>query len=389
MRLPEIFLAAASSLAVFVLGEIVLRLGGFSYPMFYAYDPQTGSKLRSGAAGWWRQEGEAYIKINSEGLRDREHEKIKPPNVVRIAVLGDSYAEALAVPLEKSFWSVMESRLQEKGVFGAKRAEAVNFGVSGYGTAQELMTLRHRVWSYSPDIVILAFTSGNDFRNNSPSLETDRLKPFFKLRDGRLELDDSFREDPSYKLKTGKLWGLYWALSARLRLFQFASLCKARWSQWGAARKLGEQGGGKREAGLDAVIYSGPKLPEWEEAWRVTEALIARFGKEVKAGGARFLLVSVSNGIQVHPDRSLRQEFMRRHGVKDLFYPETRLQSLARKEGFDFLPLAPRMLPYAEKKKAYLHGFANSALGEGHWNEEGHRLAGELIADSLAGPAQR
>ena len=68
----------------------------------------------------------------------------------------------------------------------------INFGVSGYGTAQELLTLRHYVWDYSPDIVLMAFLPGNDVRNNSKELEPEKLRPFFRLRDGELELDRSF-----------------------------------------------------------------------------------------------------------------------------------------------------------------------------------------------------
>ena len=30
-----------------------------------------------------------------------------------------------------------------------------------------------------------------------------------------------------------------------------------------------------------------------------------------------------------------------------------------------------------------MHGFANTKLGTGHWNETGHQLAGQLIADRL------
>ena len=35
-------------------------------------------------------------------------------------------------------------------------------GVSGYGTTQELVTLREKVWRYSPDMVLLAVTTNND-----------------------------------------------------------------------------------------------------------------------------------------------------------------------------------------------------------------------------------
>src|SRR6185437_4013403 len=94
-----------------VILEVFLRIAGYSYPVLTTTDPTFGVALRPRAEGWYRKEGEAYIRINSDGLRDKEHAKAKPANTVRIAVLGDSFAEALQVPQENTFWAVMEERL--------------------------------------------------------------------------------------------------------------------------------------------------------------------------------------------------------------------------------------------------------------------------------------
>jgi hypothetical protein len=52
--------------------EVGLRLAGISYPSFYTWDEYEGIALRPGTEGWYRGEGESYIRINSAGLRDRE-----------------------------------------------------------------------------------------------------------------------------------------------------------------------------------------------------------------------------------------------------------------------------------------------------------------------------
>src|SRR2546425_8622385 len=91
--------------------EIALRVSGYSYPEFYQPDQSRGYSLRPGMAGWYRKEGEAFVKVNSDGLRDREHSKTKPADAIRIAVLGDSYPEALPVAMEDAFWAVMETKL--------------------------------------------------------------------------------------------------------------------------------------------------------------------------------------------------------------------------------------------------------------------------------------
>jgi hypothetical protein len=161
-RLAEGLLVAMSAVAALAIGEAALRLGGFSYPQLYVTDEVTGSRLRAGAEGWSRGEGEVYVKISSQSLRDREHAVAKPPRTYRIAVLGDSYAEALQVPLEQAFWVLLPRELERCRFAGDRKIEPLNFGVSGYGTAQELLTLRQRAWDFSPDLVLLAFFPGND-----------------------------------------------------------------------------------------------------------------------------------------------------------------------------------------------------------------------------------
>ena len=41
------------------------------------------------------------------------------------------------------------------------------------------------------------------------------------------------------------------------------------------------------------------------------------------------------------------------------------------------------MQAYAEKNKIFLHGFDNTALGEGHWNLDGHKIASQIISKKV------
>ena len=86
-----------STLGAVLLCELVLRLAGISFPNYYRWDSELGSSLRPGAAGRWTREGGSFVRISSHGLRDREHAIDKPAGSYRIAVLGDSYAEAFQV----------------------------------------------------------------------------------------------------------------------------------------------------------------------------------------------------------------------------------------------------------------------------------------------------
>lgn len=85
----------------------------------------------------------ALIRINSKGFRDLERETTNPADVFRIAVLGDSFAKAFQVPVDNTFWAVLEREINNSrcNALGGKTAEVLNLGVSGYGTAQELVVI--------------------------------------------------------------------------------------------------------------------------------------------------------------------------------------------------------------------------------------------------------
>jgi hypothetical protein len=48
------------------------------------------------------------------------------------------------------------------------------------------------------------------------------------------------------------------------------------------------------------------------------------------------------------------------------------------------LHLAPAFQEYATKHQIFLHGFKDN-LGDDHWNQTGHRLAGNMLAEGLCG----
>ena len=377
-------IVAVSVAIALVLGELGLRVAGFAYPNFWEPDPLTGSKLRPGMEGWQKDEGQAYVKISSQGLRDREHPVAKPAGTYRIAVLGDSYAEAMQVDEERAFWWLLPERLQACHFAGGKKVETINFGVSGYGTGHELLTLQERVWQYSPDMVLLAFFPGNDVRNNSKALEGEK-RPYFSLKDGKLMLDAAFRDDPEFKEKQRIAEHRAWLQEARL--YQLLRRVKAgnvaqhfHNAPVAAALAAGQK---LTEPGLDEQVFLEPKDAKWQEAWSITDRLVEATNAEAKSHSARFVLAILSTPGSVFPDAQLRARYAASLGVKSLFYPEERLEALGRRDGFEVVALAPAMQRAADKKHVFLHGFPNTKPGFGHWNEAGHALAADLIARDL------
>ena len=97
-----------------VLIEIVLRVGGVSFPIFDAYDADRVLKLKPGKEGRYDKEGSGYLEINSRGYRDDEHTLQKPSDVFRIAILGDSFTEARQVEFEETYWKQLEAILNTR-----------------------------------------------------------------------------------------------------------------------------------------------------------------------------------------------------------------------------------------------------------------------------------
>jgi hypothetical protein len=370
--------------------EVGLRVSGYSHFNPSIVDPDLGFALRPNAEGWWRKEGVTYVRINGQGLRDHEHAITKPAGTFRIAVVGDSFAEAFQVPAEKAFWSVLEQKLQQcSASFAAgKKVEILNFGVSGFSTARELISLRKNAWQYSPDLVLLLVTTRNDVRDNSRTLTPyySAPLPYFVYRDGSLVLDDSLLKarngSLSFRLQQSYVGSMLNWLRQHSRLAGLIDAARDSY-QWRRQDIQNNKGPGA-EAGLNDEVFRPPGNTDWEEAWRITEGLIVKMRDEVTANGADFLVVTGSSGIQVSPDASSREAYMKRLGVGSLFYPDLRIKALGEQERFDVVTLAPLLLDFAVRNQVFLHG-AGETKGRGHWNEAGHRVVGELIAEKLCG----
>jgi len=375
-----------SALFSVLLLEAGLRVTGFECPVTTTRHPHRGYSNRPRAEWTQRAEGYATVRTNSRGYRDAEWASEKAPDTVRIAVLGDSFTEAAQVSTEERFTELAARHLNQAGA--GTQFEVMNFGTSGYGTAQQLMAWRHDVEPYKPDIVVLAFLTGNDIRNNSEQLEGDPIRPYFVEQNGQLVLDDSFRTE---KLSLFRRFGLAAAGYSRVaqvayRVFRGiraqGKIEKMRRSSESEARLVEL---GLAEPGLSTWIYTPPVQNSHRTAWRVTEKLLDQMNREVTSTGAEFLVVCLTNAIQVHPNGASRREFASVLQLDDILYPDRRVEQFCRRNEIPVLTLVPEMQAHAEQSSEFLHGFSNTIPGQGHWNAAGHRLAGRLISRWLMG----
>ena len=110
-------------------------------------------------------------RINSQGLRDGEHEFQKKPGIIRIAALGDSFTFGEGVEIGKRFTDIMGQALPN--------VEVINLGVPGYGLSQALLKFKVEGLRYAPDYAVVFATK----------VIIDRVNPEL-IKDNYAALDD-------------------------------------------------------------------------------------------------------------------------------------------------------------------------------------------------------
>jgi hypothetical protein len=383
----ELILAVAVLLAAPVLVEVALRLSGAQFePQLYAPNRERGWVLRPRANGVVAVETKQYVQINIHGFRDQERSYEKPSETIRIAVLGNSWTEALQVALDKTYTVVLQQKLSQASCFGGEGVEVLNFGVAGYSTAQELLTLQQEVWKYRPDVVLLAIYPARDIANNLRELNNamnPEQSPYFIFEGDNLVLDDSFRTLPVLQQRQIELQNIRYDVVQRSRIMQAVSAMQRSLRIRFAMAAAKEKAQQAVVDNLEYTIYAPPARSDMQLAWRITEALFLAMRDEVAAHGAEFYIVTLATRPQVIPDPRKRDELRRKLGVADFEYADTRIREFGARQNISVINLAPGLSTYAETNHVYLNGFNPANFGSGHWNETGHRLAGEAIAAEL------
>jgi hypothetical protein len=337
-------LLGGAALAALAALEVALRLASYSTPQLHQLDVELGWSLRANKSGSYAaQDGRIGVAINSAGFRDREHLLDKPDPVYRIAVLGDEYSEAMGIALRDTWWWRLELELQRCDFQPGKLVEVLNFGVAGYGTAQELVLLQRTAMRYAPDLVLLQF-SADDVIDNSFALAPNKLRPFYFLdAHGVPRIDESFAAAPDFARRMQTRYRLAAELADHTRVLELL-------------RELARETFiPPAHAETDPALAAPPRDALHEEAWRVTDALIAKAADYARRNGAELALVVVPPARQAGEATS---------------YADQRLAALGTKLQMPVISLGG--------------GLQSVQYGRtGEWTPAGHRAAADLIAHRL------
>ncbi len=151
-------LMLAGTLVALVIGEIVVRIGGFGpniHPIQSGlFQLSDNPRMRYTLVPNTDLDG---ILINSHGFRGGEVSLRKAPNTFRIVCIGDSITFGHWVGQQETYSARLEQYLNETYATADRRFEVLNFGVTGYNIVQIEEMLRQRAIHYDPDLILYAY----------------------------------------------------------------------------------------------------------------------------------------------------------------------------------------------------------------------------------------
>ena len=302
-------------------------------------------------------EFEVQVHVNQDGFVDTEWSP-RRADVPRVLVVGDSFVQAAQVPLEDGL-----GRLLARGLTQAqgREVEVLSMGVPGAGTATALDLIRGPGIALEPDVVVLGFLVSNDIMNNHPLLEGKADKPFYRLVDGQL-----VRTDRASALSSGVEHLPLWAVSHAVRW-----MARRWWVDAEVKRQLSIGEG----LPISLRVHDPEQGPVWEEAWAVTDAMLAELSALCQSRGIRFGVMLIPDEVQVSPlaRKRLQSQWPQSAGWRmDIATERVAVMAAQYAEVLDLQPGLER-----EEGRLYFPE-------DGHWTPAGHAAAASTAVPWLS-----
>jgi hypothetical protein len=304
--------------------------------------------------GVWRVRNEiaAPYRINGQGWNSGVGDYLRTghPGVERIAIVGDSFIEALQVPYNRSAGEDLAADLRADG----GNIEVYRFGISGAPMSQYLQMIERAVVHYRPDWVVVLIVH-NDFDESYKFKQGRYTSSFLKLKvaDGRV---------------VGKVPPAPWhpATIEWLRQTATARFLLYRWQvrpQLLVDLFLPRA----RAATIAANTDVGAVLADLPGVEAVTDYLFGRMDAVVHAMGARLLLAMDGDRTAIYRDAPSPALALNRIAA-----------AAAARHHIPFVDLDP---VFTADWRAHHRRFDFDA--DSHWNEHGHEVAAAAMAAAL------
>ncbi len=307
-----------------------------------------------------------HRKHNSRGLRSTRHiDYVKPRDVRRVLLLGDSFFWGYGVNDEDIISEVLQNKVSQN-------IEIINGAVSGYGTDQHLLWLAEEGLKYRPDLVVLGTFPPNDRTEIATSLIYGYPKPYFSLINGNLTVQNIPVPDTRETRRKGfgepDTWfgKLKKFLRRNTHTYQFIV---GRLNSVRPLRVLFLEVGLAEEytrelPGIPHVRLKKEKIEE------LSDALMKEIQKIAYEAGAEFLIVHI-------PKKELLPDSHERDAEAYAWNTElsNHLSAFTSENNINFLDLLPVVRSH-QAKGEYLY---TPQAYDHHWTPLGHKVAAEAI----------
>jgi hypothetical protein len=308
------------------------------------------------------------ISTNSKGWWDVEHHYQKEEGVFRILILGDSLMTPFGVHLEETYSRQLESILSEAGW---TEIEVINLSVIGYGTLQEYLAFMEEGVQYQPDIVILAFYGANDLPDNSYNIQVARYgeDDIHIVRRPFLEPDDLDQ------------WNILLPDINRCNEIEAETPWWQKTALYAVTRDplLHMRNDVAVDPHLALTFYSCSESPKFNEAWDVTESIIAALNNEVVASGAELIVVNVPSMMMIESYvNDADGYFLGKDLCLEAHLSRERLSRILDNHDIPALDLTDLFYETSSREDLELYYSFDR-----HWNAAGHFLAAQLTYQML------
>jgi len=313
----------------------------------FVRDDTLGWRLRANAVDEW---GGVEVHVNERGFRGPVIPYPRSEGTRRILYLGDSVTFGYRIARwEDTYPCVVASILEARDSIPT---ETVNLAVEGYSQWQQHLLLEQGGYAYQPDLVVIAFVL-NDVTEMFHLARFGGSDEGFQLRHS---YTSTFDRLASKSALCYEIQNLILEVKARRRL--------------GADVRLGAL---QQEMLEVETLMEHPDQPNVKTAWDYALADLQRIVDGCDAHGIPVLVAVFPFTIQLSdPER--------------FSAPQRVISSYAAARNIPLVDLLPPLVEYT--RRAHVAP-ARLFLDHDHLSVEGHRVAADLLADTIAAHARQ
>ncbi|MDO8487503.1 MAG: hypothetical protein Q7S45_04365 [Candidatus Curtissbacteria bacterium] len=320
------------------------------------------------------KEWSATYVINSLGFRDFEYSLDKPNNTYRILIMGDSFFEGVGVDIENTAGKILERKIKQNSKLPV---EVIQVGTAGWSPLLEYLYLVKFGIKFHPDLVIQTINA-TDFKDEYffDSHLTPEAKKILQSEESSdlitapnlkvFDVSDSSSQSTNKQSEVAKIKSF---LTSHFILFKNLETLKNAYSRRFQKDKISDN--------LFAITEL-QKPKDYNDAFKRPEKYILKNRELLDKNGTDFLLVVFPHGQVLNGQewKDGRLDYGFKRGVTYSNRALDDLISWSHDVGIDALDLTSDMRQASGSRKLFFDQ-------DGHWNENGHRVFADLLADQI------